>query len=53
MYKEGVEHIEYEEALVRLTNIDSRYGYLFTTNKFSNQSQLAYQYFCSDVRRNY
>ena len=33
MHKEGVEFTEYEKDFVRLTNIDSRYGYLSITHK--------------------
>ena len=33
MHKEGAEHTEYEDDLIRQTNIDRRYGCIFTTNK--------------------
>jgi len=33
MHKEDVEHTEYKDDLVRQTNTDHRYDYLFTTNK--------------------
>jgi len=41
MYKEDVEHAEYED-LVRQINTDRRYDYLFTTNKPVQQASFGH-----------